>query len=46
VTTIFAYGGLLWGVLPVSSHVSWEGHLCGLVAGILAVQLEKWGEGR
>ncbi len=44
--TIFIYGGLLWGVLPVSGHVSWEGHLCGLLAGILAARLEQWGDGR
>ncbi len=31
----FLYGTtLLWGVLPsVGSHVSWDGHLCGAIAG-------------
>ncbi len=31
----FLYGGtLLWGVLPsVGSQVSWDGHLCGAIAG-------------
>ncbi len=31
----FLYGGtLLWGVLPsIGTHVSWDGHLCGAVAG-------------
>jgi len=27
------YGGLLWGVLPTDSRVSWEGHLFGALAG-------------
>jgi membrane associated rhomboid family serine protease len=31
----FLYGGtLIWGILPqFGSHVSWDGHLCGAVAG-------------
>jgi membrane associated rhomboid family serine protease len=37
---VFAYGGLIWGILPTSSHVSWEGHLCGFVAGIIAARFE------
>ncbi|HYF49468.1 MAG TPA: rhomboid family intramembrane serine protease [Planctomycetota bacterium] len=31
---LFFYGGALWGVLPQSPCVSWEGHLCGLLAGV------------
>jgi len=30
------YGGLVWGVLPHDPGVSWEGHLYGALAGILA----------
>jgi len=35
--TITLYGGLLWGVLPLRSYISFEGHFFGLVAGILYV---------
>lgn len=29
------YGGIIWGALPSDSAVSWEGHLCGLIAGVV-----------
>lgn len=32
----FLYGGsTLWGVLPTTRGVSWDGHLCGAIAGVL-----------
>jgi membrane associated rhomboid family serine protease len=37
--TILLYGSILWGVLPVYARISWEGHLFGLLAGILAARL-------
>jgi len=37
--TIFYYGGLLFGILPAEGFVSWESHLFGLIAGVLAA---KW----
>lgn len=32
---VFLYGSLIWGIFPIEEHISWEGHLCGLVAGII-----------
>lgn len=40
----FIYGSMIWGVFPTESHVSWEGHLSGMVVGILlAVYFRKEG---
>jgi len=36
VVILLVYGGLLWGVLPGASGVSWQAHLFGAVGGILA----------
>ncbi|MBL7933923.1 MAG: rhomboid family intramembrane serine protease [Bacteroidia bacterium] len=32
---VFLYGGIMWGIFPVKEGISWEGHLFGLIAGIL-----------
>ena len=37
--TVFYYGGIIFGVLPSDSFVSWEGHLFGLCAGVFAARL-------
>jgi len=34
IVTLFLYGGSLWGVLPVRSYISWEGHLFGALTGV------------
>ena len=39
--TLILYGGLLWGLLPLRSYVSFESHLFGLVAGVAVVWLER-----
>ena len=41
VVVILVYGGLLFGVLPTGGRVSWEGHLTGLIAGVLAARFGK-----
>ncbi|CAJ1495609.1 rhomboid family intramembrane serine protease [[Mycobacterium] kokjensenii] len=36
---LLCYGGILWGAVPVlgvCGGVSWQGHLCGALAGVLA----------
>jgi membrane associated rhomboid family serine protease len=35
----FFYGGLIFGVMPTTPFVSWESHLFGFIAGIIAARL-------
>ena len=35
----FLYGGAIWGVLPTTPGVSWEGHLFGFIGGVLSAYL-------
>ncbi|WP_349253363.1 rhomboid family intramembrane serine protease [Saccharopolyspora erythraea] len=35
----FYWGGMLWGVLPGQTGISWEGHLFGALGGLLAAWL-------
>ncbi len=42
ILVLFTYGGVLWGALPVlhvCGGVSWQAHLCGGIAGVLAAYL-------
>lgn len=34
----FLYGRHLWGIFPTQERVSWEGHLFGLIGGVLAAR--------
>jgi membrane associated rhomboid family serine protease len=36
---LFIYGSVLLGVLPGTFGVSWQGHLCGAIAGVIAAYL-------
>lgn len=31
----FLYGSMVWGIFPLRERVSWEGHLMGMVAGVV-----------
>jgi len=39
IVVFLVYGGVLWGALPGTFGVSWQGHLCGGVAGVFAAYL-------
>jgi membrane associated rhomboid family serine protease len=39
VIVLFVYGSVLLGMLPGTPGVSWQGHLCGAIAGVLAAYL-------
>ena len=36
--TLFLYGGIIWGIVPTRSFISWEGHLFGMLSGVLAAR--------
>ena len=39
----FLYGSMVWGVLPIRPHMSWEMHLAGAMVGmLLAVLYRRW----
>ncbi|WP_448469631.1 rhomboid family intramembrane serine protease [Mycolicibacterium sp. XJ870] len=39
VIVLFVYGGILLGMLPGTFGVSWQGHMCGAIAGVIAAYL-------
>lgn len=38
---LFVYGSFIWGVLPTQERISWEGHLSGMILGIVAAFLVR-----
>lgn len=38
---VFLYGSMIWYALPLEEGVSWEGHLAGLISGLLFALLFK-----
>ena len=44
VAVLLLYGGIIFGVLPQAGFISWEGHLFGLIAGVLAARMGRDGE--
>ncbi len=41
---VFLYGSLFWGIFPIMKGVSWDGHLCGAIAGFgVAYLMRKQG---
>jgi membrane associated rhomboid family serine protease len=36
VITVFFYGSMFWGIFPLQVYISWEAHLFGFLAGIVA----------
>ena len=38
ILVVLAYGGLFWGMQPTAAAISWEGHLSGFMAGVMAAR--------
>lgn len=32
---VFLYGSMIWGIFPTKERISWEGHLSGMIVGII-----------
>ena len=44
---VFLYGGMVWGIFPIKSGISWESHMLGAIAGLLvAINYRKEGPSR
>lgn len=41
ISVFLLYGGIIFGIIPQSGRISWEGHLFGLIAGVLVARIMK-----
>jgi hypothetical protein len=32
---VFLYGSMIWGIFPTKERISWEGHLSGMIVGVV-----------
>ncbi|MBV1914560.1 MAG: rhomboid family intramembrane serine protease [Pseudomonadales bacterium] len=46
VITLFLYGGLIFTLFDIRLHISWAGHMSGMVSGVLVAWLNIRGEKR
>lgn len=45
IAVVAVYGGIIFGALPQSGFISWEAHLFGLMAGVVAAAVVRPGRG-
>lgn len=38
---VFLYGSMIWGIFPQDNGISWEGHLSGLIVGVVLALIYK-----
>ena len=41
ILVLFLYGGMVWWMLPIEDHISWEGHLSGAFVGVVLAWLYR-----
>ena len=41
IIVVALYGGLIWGILPAESYISWEAHLAGAISGAFLAYVHR-----